>query len=339
LGEGVSSLQTRNRAKELSNLLIHDPALTSALEQPRTPRITILLCTFNGERFLAAQLASIEQQTHWNWHLIVSDDGSTDSTLTIIQHFAQRVSQPVEIRSGPRRGPAANFVALAADTSIEGECFAFCDQDDVWHANKLTRALEWIENTPGAVPAVYGARTRIVSEAGVPVGHAPRFTKSPCFANALAQSIAGGNTMLFNVATKRLFEKAGPVRIVSHDWWAYQLVTGSGGAFRYDSEARIDYRQHANNRIGTNRGLRAFWKRFRMVIDGGFAVWNDLNLAALRQCRHLLTEDARALLDAYETMRHGDLLARLRAFAASGIRRQTLLGTAALLLAVVLKKA
>jgi cellulose synthase/poly-beta-1,6-N-acetylglucosamine synthase-like glycosyltransferase len=118
LGEGVSSLQTRNRAKELSNLLIHDPALTSALEQPRTPRITILLCTFNGERFLAAQLASIEQQTHWNWHLIVSDDGSTDSTLTIIQHFAQRVSQPVDIRRGPRRGPAANFVALAADPSI-----------------------------------------------------------------------------------------------------------------------------------------------------------------------------------------------------------------------------
>ena len=335
----MSSLPARNRAKELSKLVIRDPARASTLEQSRTPRITILLCTFNGERFLAAQLASIEQQTHWNWRLIVSDDGSTDSTLTIIQHFAQRVSQRVEIRRGPQRGPAANFMTLATDPSLKGECFAFCDQDDVWHADKLTRALEWMHNTPASVPAVYGARTRIVGEGGAPLGFAPHFSKTPSFANSLAQSIAGGNTMLFNGATKRLFERAGPVKIVSHDWWAYQLVTGSGGAFRYDSEARIDYRQHADNRIGSNRGLRAFWKRFRMVIDGGFAVWNDLNLTALRQCRHLLTEDARALVDAYETMRSGDLLARLRGFAVSGIRRQTLLGTAALLLAVVLKKA
>ena len=298
------------------------------------------MCTFNGARFLPTQLASIERQTHGNWRLIVSDDGSTDATLEILHHFAQRVSKPVEIRHGPQKGgPAGNFMGLAADPGIKGEQFAFCDQDDVWHADKLSRAIEWMQSAKTDVPTVYGARTRLVGVGGTPLGHAPLFCKPPSFSNALAQSIAGANTMLFNGAAKRLFEKAGPVKIVSHDWWAYQLVTGSGGEFHYDREPHLDYRQHAENHIGCNRGLGAHWKRFRMVLDGGFAAWNDLNLAALRQSRHLLTEDARALLGAYEAMRHGSLIARLRGFATSGIRRQTLLGNAALLLAIVLKKA
>ena len=336
----MSSLQLRSRAKgDQTNQAFITGAGASALEQPSIPCITILMCTLNGARFLPAQLASIEQQTHWNWRLIVSDDGSTDATLAIIKHFAERVSRPVEIRRGPRRGPSANFLALAADPGIKGECFSFCDQDDVWHADKLSRALEWMQTVRRDVPAVYGARTRLICAAGAPLGHAQRFCKPPSFANSLAQSIAGANTMLFNGATKRLFEKAGPVKIVSHDWWAYQLVMGNGGLFHYDCEPRLDYRQHAQNHIGCNRGLGAQWKRFRMVLDGGFAAWNDLNLAALRQSRHLLTEEARALLDAYEAMRHGGLLARLKAFAASGIRRQTLLGNAALLTAIVLKKA
>ncbi len=125
---------------------------------------------------------------------------------------------------------------------------------------------------------------------------------------------------------------------MSHDWWAYQLVTGNGGVFRYDPEPHLDYRQHDSNRIGCNRGLRAQWKRLRMVLNGGFAVWNELNLTALQRCRHLLTEEARAQLDIYEVMRVGPLGARLKAFAKSPLRRQTFLGNIALLVGIALKK-
>ena len=296
------------------------------------------MCTFDGARFLQAQLASLEHQTHWNWRLIVSDDGSSDATIAIIRHFAERVSRPVELRHSPGRGPAGNFMSLAADPSIEGEIFAFCDQDDIWHADKLRSALCWLQDTPNDVPTVYGARTRLVEASGAPIGHSPLFRKLPSFANALTQSIAGANTMLFNCAAKRLFEKAGPVEVVSHDWWAYQLVTGSGGTLHYDSVPNLDYRQHSQNRIGSNRGVAARWKRFRMVIGGRFAAWNDINLAALQKCRHLLTEEARSLLDAYVSMCHGGLFVRLKAFCASGIRRQTFFGNAALLTAVLFKK-
>jgi glycosyltransferase involved in cell wall biosynthesis len=303
-----------------------------------TPCVTILLCTYNGARFLAAQLASIEQQSHQNWRLIVSDDGSTDATLAIVQHFMQRTGKPVELREGPRLGPAANFLALAADPTITSDYFAFCDQDDVWHREKLTRAVEWMRSAPPDVAAVYGARTRLVSAGGKPIGFSRHFRKPPRFANALVQSIAGANTMLFNGATKRLFEESGPLNVVSHDWWAYQLVSGSGGIVHYDPEPPLDYRQHEDNRIGSNRGLRAQLKRLRMVLNGGFADWNEVNLAALRSARHLLTDEARRQLDAYEAMRKGRFVSRLKAFAKSPMRRQTFLGNVALLIAVGLNK-
>jgi glycosyltransferase involved in cell wall biosynthesis len=89
------------------------------------------MCTLDGAQFLPAQLASLEQQTHTNWRLIVSDDGSTDATLKIIENFAQRVPQDVEVRRGPQQGPAANFMSLATDRDIDGDYFAFCDQDDI----------------------------------------------------------------------------------------------------------------------------------------------------------------------------------------------------------------
>ncbi|MGH9809184.1 MAG: glycosyltransferase family 2 protein, partial [Terriglobia bacterium] len=303
-----------------------------------TPCITILLCTYNGARFLAAQLASLEQQSHQNWKLLVSDDGSTDATLAIVNHFAQRVAQPVEVRHGPQRGPAANFLFLACDPSIEGDYFAFCDQDDVWNREKLAHALKWMRAAPRNLPAVYGARTRLICAGGAPLGYSRRFSRPPSFANALVQSIAGANTMLFNHATKRLFEQSGPLDVVSHDWWAYQLVSGSGGLVHYDPDPQLDYRQHENNRIGCNRGLRAQLKRLRMVLGGGFTAWNDVNLAALQRCRHHLTDEARALLDTYEAMRKGSVITRLMAFAMSPLRRQTPIGNFALLLAIILRK-
>lgn len=315
-------------------LLEHDARTV----QNVAPCITILLCTLDGARFLPAQLASIEQQSHKNWRLIVSDDGSTDATLTMLHHFAKRVPQPVEIRAGPRRGPSANFLSLATDPNIVGDYFAFCDQDDRWHPDKLKHALGWLQSQPQDVSSVYCGRTRLVRESGDPYGHSPLFSKPPSFSNALVQSIAGGNTMVFGRATKQLLEKTGPVHIVSHDWWIYQLVSGSGGRVHYETNSHVDYRQHAANYMGSNKGFRAVWERVRMVLRGRFAAWNDLNLAALNQSSHLLTSDCQELLETYHKMRSGSLSVRLVALFRSGVRRQTLVGNVALLTAVVLKK-
>src|SRR6266436_5631248 len=155
--------------------------------------VTILLCTFNGELFLAQQLASLERQTFKNWKLVASDDGSSDQTKSILQAFA-RSFEPgkVKIIDGPRRGAPANFLFLACAKNLVSEYYAFCDQDDVWEADKLARAIDLLERTGADVPAVYGASTSMIDENGKTTGFTTLFPKTPTFRSALVQSIAGG---------------------------------------------------------------------------------------------------------------------------------------------------
>ena len=113
------------------------------------PNVAILLCTFNGARFLSAQLSSLARQRFGNWHLFVSDDGSTDELLSLISKYQrQENGVSVAVREGPRRGLVRNFLGLACDLSISADYFAFSDQDDIWEPNKLSRAIDWLQSIP-----------------------------------------------------------------------------------------------------------------------------------------------------------------------------------------------
>src|SRR5262249_45043308 len=256
------------------------------------PRVAILLGTKDGAAFLDDQLRSFADQSHRNWLLVVSDDGSRDATRAIIARFAATQPQPVAVRDGPGRGVTANFLSLAADPAIDADAFAFSDQDDVWHADKLSRALARLATAPEGVPALYCGRTELMTEDGRCYGLSPLFRRPPSFRNALVQSLGGGNTMVFNRAAKRLIEAAGAPTVVLHDWWLYQLVSAAGGAVFYDSRPMLKYRQHADNLIGSNLGGRARLLRIRLMLGGRFRDWNDTNLAALRRLpADLITPD------------------------------------------------
>ena len=129
-------------------------------------QVAILMCTKNGAAFLDEQLKSIADQTHANWSLIVSDDGSTDTTVKIIQRFADSHAQKTVVRNGPAKGVSANFLSLATDPTIDADYFAFSDQDDLWYKDKLQRALTWLTTVPADVPALYCGRTELVSDDG-----------------------------------------------------------------------------------------------------------------------------------------------------------------------------
>jgi glycosyltransferase involved in cell wall biosynthesis len=295
------------------------------------PHVAILMGTRNGARFLAAQLESIAAQSHRDWRLVVSDDGSTDATRAVLAGFA--AAHGVEIREGPRRGFAANFLALAGDPGIGADFYAFADQDDLWHPDRLARGLARLAAEPAGRPALVGGRTRLIDEDGNPCGLSPEFRAPPSFENALVQSIAGGNTMLFNAAAKRLFEAAPEVPVVAHDWWAYQLVSGAGGTVIYDPEPMVAYRQHGANLIGGNQGLRAKAARLRMLAAGRLAEYTDTNLAALEAAAALLTPEARAKVALMRLSRRRGLWARLALMRRLALYRQTRSGTLSLWLA------
>ena len=302
-------------------------------------RVAVLMCTRDGAAFLADQLASLARQTHENWFLIVSDDGSRDATRDIIARFAAEQTQPVLVRNGPERGVTANFLSLARDPGIDADYFAFSDQDDVWHADKLARALAWLVTVPGDRPALYCGRTELMTVDGRSYGLSPLFSRRPSFRNALVQNLAGGNTMVFNRAAKALLEDAGALEVVLHDWWLYQLVSAAGGATYYDHRAALKYRQHPDNVIGSNQGWRARLARLRAMLGGRFRTWNDINVAALRRVpAHVMTPGNRAVLELFAKARTAPLPRRLADLRRSGVYRQTVLGNLGLFAAALVGK-
>jgi hypothetical protein len=109
--------------------------------------VSVALATFNGSKYLPEQLESLSRQTLKPCELQIGDDGSTDDTMAILQRFAETAPFPVNIvRNDPRLGCGLNFFATARRCS--GDWIAFCDQDDVWSADKLSRCRTVSEEGP-----------------------------------------------------------------------------------------------------------------------------------------------------------------------------------------------
>jgi glycosyltransferase involved in cell wall biosynthesis len=330
-------------------VVVHEPSrATIAMGAPAmsgrsTAHVAILMAVYNGEKWLPNQIESIENQTHTNWFLHASDDGLHEETTDVLlgsQKWLEHKfgSKRMSLVQGPRSGFALNFLSLVCDPAIDGEYFAFCDQDDVWDANKLERALAWLETVDPEVPALYCGRTRLIDAHGLWWGDSPLFAKAPGFRNALVQSIAGGNTMVFNAAARRLLQSAGAVGVVTHDWWVYLAVSACGGVVKYDPAPTLSYRQHEHNIVGQNTSWTARIKRIVMLFRGDFRNWTDRNLVALERLGSLITPEARADLDRFKAARTSSFPARLALYRRCRLYRQTFFGTLGLIVAGWLNK-
>lgn len=299
--------------------------------------VAILLCTYQGEKYLAAQLDSFAAQTFPSWKLWVSDDGSTDATLDELKAFAERHKPgQVTLQAGPRKGFVKNFMSLICEPTLHADYYALSDQDDIWHPDKLERALKWLRDVPQGQPALYCTRTELVDGAGQPIGFSPLFTRPPAFANALMQNVAGGNTMVMNNAARDLLLEAGAdIDVVAHDWWIYIVVSACGGCVHYDSEPSLRYRQHGDNLIGANAGLSARLLRIKMLFEGHLKMWTNQHIQALSPLLPKLTPANLVIYNRFISARQRSLLPRVVGIKRSGVYRQTLLGNLGLLAAAL----
>lgn len=305
---------------------------------PALPRITLLLTTYNGAAFLRAQLDSYLAQTHEDWDLWVSDDGSGDDTLAILDAFARthRASHDIRILQGPGRGSAANFMFLLTHPDLPAGPVALSDQDDVWLPHKLATALTALATAPPVT--LYGAQSVHTDAALTPTGRSLHPRHPPCFGNALVQNIVSGHSAVLSPGALELVRRAGlPVAPVPyHDWWLYQLITGAGGHVIIDDTEVLLYRQHGANAMGSHDGIMAGLARATQVLGRTYRSWLEANRTSLTHVAPLLGTQARATLDAIEATPRRPGLARPRAMAALGLQRQGKLGTLALRLAEAL---
>ncbi|WP_047033014.1 glycosyltransferase [Hoeflea sp. IMCC20628] len=300
--------------------------------------LTILMATYEGEKFLQSQLASFAEQDTQHIQINVSDDSRSDRTRDALsEQIKDFRNYDLHYSEGPRKGFVENFRALILNCTPQTRYFAFSDQDDIWLPDKTSRSLTWLQEQPSDVPALYCGRTQMIDQDGRDMRRlSPLFSRAPAFKNALVQSIAGGNTMTMNraafVLLKRSLVKGTPI---SHDWWAYIMVTGAGGAIKYDPQPLTLYRQHGDNIVGENSSYAARAARLQMVMDGTWRRWQDVHLKLLADNWEELTPDAQSVTNSFMEARRISPIGRLNWLRQSGVWRQTKFGTASLYIATL----
>ncbi len=301
-------------------------------------QIHILMGIRNGAAFLGEQLDSLASQTHRDWRLTCSDDGSTDGSPDLVRGFAETTEQRVEVIKGPQQGFSENFLSMVRALPDDTGPVAFADQDDIWLSEKLERALA---SLPVDGPALYGAATYIwTPDLNREKPTAP-LRRPPCFANALVENYATGNTMVLNAPAALLLRdvsrKVGP--LYAHDWWAYAYLSGIGARLVYDPRPCLKYRQHLSNEIGAGETFLKRQRRNLAVGQGLYRKKVGQNLVALAAMEDDLTLGNRSILASFAAARDSvNPLRRLFGIWQSGVFRQSYSDMAGFLAAGALGK-
>ena len=226
-------------------------------------RLSVAMCTYNGERFLDEQLASIAMQTQLPHELVLCDDGSTDGTLRIAEAFQSKAPFEIRIYRNPDNlGYSRNFAQAAALCS--GEVIAFSDQDDVWYPQKLARLSQVFEEN-SAVGGVFSNGGLIdAGSTSVPgtLWHRFRF-----FAKDQARLNTGdavGVLLQRNVVTGMAFAFRSSFTDILlstpeswiHDGWLAFLIAARSKLLALP-ESLVAYRVHETQQVGTPLAGRA----------------------------------------------------------------------------------
>ena len=302
------------------------------------PTIAILMATYNGEKFIKEQIQSILDQRNVDVHFYISDDGSSDSTLDIIndyfKHYPEQFKKLfyVNFKSPPR-----NFLSIFPKVFQKYDYYAFADQDDVWLNDKLETAI----NKLNEGYALYCGRTENVNKKLQTYGYSPLFIFPPSFKNAIVQSIAGSNTMVFNQEIFNLIKSSFNYEVPMHDWWTYLVTTFAGHEVYYDSIPKVFYRQHSHNFNGSNIGIRSQLRRIFYGILGKYQYWNNLNEKNLMEYLDFGTKENLKVFYQFQYLRKKSNFTNfnLNYLNRVGVYRQTFSGNFILKLSIFLNRA
>lgn len=226
------------------------------------PKVLVLLATCNGEKYLRQQLDSIYAQEDVEVSIFATDDGSTDSTIAILEEYKKNHSLTIHHHGEPHEF-TYNFIdAIFANKNTSFDYYAFSDQDDVWMKEKLSSAIEMLKKNS---KNVYSSNLTIVNENldGEALMNDDSIQRCNKY-NAVFENVATGCTIVFSKAFLDLLVRYYPKNIYLHDYWVYLLAIYTDN-YIYDSRSFIKYRQHGCNQIGdsSKKGVKTYYKRFK----------------------------------------------------------------------------
>jgi len=309
-------------------------------ETAALPTVSIAMATYNGEKYLREQLDSLAAQTMLPNELVVSDDGSTDRTVEIIQTFA--LQSPFQIRifeNHSRLGFADNF--LKAAELCRFSIIAFCDQDDIWLPSKIERCVseflsqDVVMTVHSAELLIEGKRVgrydpNIRSHVKVPPNSGDYLRVYPGFALMFRSSLLRITNNFIRPTNASSWGNL--PKTVAHDGWI-KMLASTFGTIQMMTEILALYRQHDSNTFGShakakiqlavNQSLREIDYSRRRDTDIEFATFFESLSERIGGAEAALAAE-RALLFRARASMHGlrteiyahnsNLLKRLRVF-------------------------
>ncbi|HGA0257061.1 TPA: glycosyltransferase family 2 protein [Streptococcus agalactiae] len=228
-------------------------------------KVNILMATYNGEKFLAQQIESIQKQTFKEWNLLIRDDGSSDKTCDIIRNFTAKDSRIRFINENEHHnlGVIKSFFTLV--NYEVADFYFFSDQDDVWLPEKLSVSLEAAKHKASDVPLLVYTDLKVVNQElnilqDSMIRAQSHHANTTLLPELTENTVTGGTTMINHALAEKWFT---PNDILMHDWFLALLAASLGEIIYLDLPTQL-YRQHDNNVLGA----RTMDKRFKILREG-----------------------------------------------------------------------
>lgn len=205
-------------------------------------KVSVALATYNGARYLGEQLESIAAQSRTPDELIIRDDCSCDDTLAIAHEFSMRVPFKVIISlNDSNLGYPLNF--SHALQSCSGDYVFLCDQDDVWHPEKISRMLEVFHSRSSAQLLIHDVD--FCKEDLTRIGQTKLQRMDNIFFNVMHDYVVGMATAVRGQFL-RLCLPVPEVGVPSHDWWLHHCAA-TLGCKEIMKDVLALYRRHEAN--------------------------------------------------------------------------------------------
>lgn len=243
------------------------------LNNSGAPLVSIALATYNGSLYLREQLDSLLEQTYQNFEIVITDDGSTDDTVSILEEYSQKDTRVRYSKNSRGRGVVSNFTE--AISLCRGEIVFLCDQDDVWYRDKLQKHVDVYSDTK--VMWVYNEvklTDKDNNQIGLLTDQLPDYwTRRKLLYYTWGSCILGCATSYRASVLKDIWP-ADPLA-PGHDSWI-QLAIYPAKPF-YIQEILQDYRQHGKNAVGVPIREDGYTGNVQLAISNNLAYLKSLS--------------------------------------------------------------